>query len=214
MCILSLVKKNNGFLLTHNRDEDFQRHASDVLKTKISNNKKLTFPMDLVSKGTWIMVSDQWTTAILNGAHIKHKRNPPYKHSRGIFPFLLTEFETVEAYVENLELNQIEPFTQIIIDNTRHKSYELMWNGKEKMFRQIEEDLYVTCSATLYSPEEKSHIQQKFKAIHEPNADNLAQLHQTLFWTFKPELPMIKTTSMVQIVQNETSSYMNYKNYQ
>lgn len=214
MCILSLVKKNNGFLLTHNRDEDFQRKASDVLSVKLIKNQELTFPMDSVSKGTWIMTSSQWTTAILNGALIKHKRNPPYKHSRGNFPFLLAEFNDVQAYIESLELNRIEPFTQIIMDNEHHQAYELMWNGKEKMFRQIEEDLYVTCSATLYSPEEKRQIQQKFKTINDLNADNLAQLHQALSWTFKPELPMIKTTSMVQILQNEKDRNMNYKNYQ
>lgn len=210
MCILSLLRSNEGFILTHNRDEDIQRKTSQTLFTKRMEGVEATYPVDIQSKGTWILTSEKFTTAILNGADHLHKRNPPYRHSRGIFPFFLLQYKFVNDYFENLDCSGIEPFTQIILKNDSLDLHEIKWNGKEKKIRKIEDEFYVTSSATLYNTEEKEQHKSILKQKQFFETDNLARMHHALQWTFKPELPFIKTTSITQVVRNSEFKSMKF----
>lgn len=213
MCILTLFRNNQGFILTHSRDENLERKPLRVLQSKNIKGQNISFPMDVQSGGSWIMTSPKWTTAILNGGFEKHIRNPPYKHSRGQFPFLIATFNDAEEYTSSLNLEGIEPFTQIIVDNETNEAFHFVWNGEQKVFRQIEEDFFHVCSATLYPKEKKEFVKNQFLSLKSYTSDSLSQKHKDLFWEYNPQLPLIRTTSLVQIIQKEDEKTMNYKTF-
>lgn len=213
MCILSIVRKKNQFILTHNRDEDVARTTSRTLITENKFDVRATFPMDEMSGGTWVLTSKLWSTAILNGALENHKRNPPYRHSRGIFPFMLLEFDNIENYVQSLDLSGIEPFTQVIFNHDSEDLYVLYWDEKEINLVHTEEDCLVLSSAPLYSQKEKEYHKKAIANLKNPTADELALLHKELAWEYNKDIPMLKTTSQVQIVANLTNKYMKFNKF-
>lgn len=210
MCILSLYREKERFIFTHNRDENFLRISSENLILKQIEDVEVIYPEDILSGGTWILTTDLWTTALLNGAEKKHKRKNEYKHSRGLFPFILSKYRDVITYVESLDLEGVEPFTQIILNNKTIEAWKLQWDERDKKLTKIEDLLYVVSSSTLYSPEEKESHQKKIKSLKEYNTDTLSQIHQKLSWTQKVEFPQIKTTSIVQIDLNKKEKHMKY----
>ncbi|MDO5654669.1 MAG: NRDE family protein [Flavobacteriaceae bacterium] len=213
MCILSLFRNDKEFILTHNRDEDFKRKSSEKLVVKTWNGIEAIFPEDVQAGGTWILTSNKWTTAILNGAEHFHNRNPPYRHSRGIFPFLLLEYDEIEVFWENVNLEEIEPFTQIVINHINNDAFDLKWDGKQKLFRKISENFFVTSSATLYSISEKQLHQKTLQKLSPITPDNLSHVHQKLHWKYKSDLPMIKTTSTTQIQRNSEFCSVKYERW-
>lgn len=210
MCILSLYRTPHEFILTHNRDEDYRRKSSDILVTKSIHSQEASFPADIRSSGTWILTSEKWTTAILNGTEHFHHHDPPYRHSRGLFPFRLLEFNSAKDYVNSLDLSDIEPYTQVILDNVDHTALIFRWDGKVRLLEEIEEEFFITSSATLYSAEEKNHHRSVLNQIKEFKTDKLADMHKTLQWKFKKELPVIKTTSMTSIFKNSEYKSMKF----
>lgn len=213
MCIVSILRDQDQFILTHNRDEDIARITSKTLITDYFHEKEATFPRDELSGGTWILTSDLWSTAILNGAIHKHKRNPPYRHSRGKFPFMLLAFEDLDEYVQSLNLNQIEAFTQIIFNHSTRDLHILYWDEKEIILKNPKEDLVVLSSTPLYSKQEKQEHKDAISALKNPNADDLARLHKKLSWQHNPEIPMLKTTSQVQIISDYKNKRMKFEKY-
>lgn len=211
MCILSLFRSQEAFVLTHNRDEDYRRQTSETLITKEIKGVSATYPVDILSGGTWILTSEKFTTAILNGADRLHHRTPPYRHSRGLFPFMLLEAMDTEHFFEHLDLTDIEPFTQLILDHKDLSVTELQWDGSEKMIREISDKLYVTSSATLYTAETRQGHKNSFLGLNDPEPANLAQMHKTLKWVKNPDLAVIKTTSITQIIQNSELKSMKFE---
>ncbi|MDG4951171.1 NRDE family protein [Weeksellaceae bacterium KMM 9724] len=213
MCILSIIRTDNKFTLTHNRDEDVARITSQTLITKEINNQLATFPMDIQSQGTWILTSSTWSTAILNGGFKLHQRKPPYKHSRGLFPYMLLAHENALEYVESLDLNKIEPFTQVMYNHKTKQLHRLVWDGIEKHLSEIQDDVFVISSSTLYDREEKKSHESAIKALKSPSSDELARLHKGLSWSHNPDIPMLKTTSQVQIISNNENKSMKFTKF-
>ena len=213
MCILSLFIKNGSFILTHNRDEDALRASSDVLCTKTIHGQKATYPVDMQSKGTWILTSEKFTTAILNGANHLHKRQPPYLHSRGLFPLKLIEINDIDLYIQHLELENIEPFSQMIIQNETLHTTVLQWDGSRLNSKIVHENLCIMSSSTLYTPQRKLLNEELIKGIKNPTTDKLAQIHANLKWKFNIDLPQIKTTSITQIFKCSAYKSMKYKRF-
>lgn len=213
MCILSIIRTDEKFALTHNRDEDVGRVTSPTLISKVINNQPATFPVDIQSQGTWILTSPTWSTAILNGGFELHQRKPPYKHSRGLFPYMLLAFESALDYVESLDLNQIEPFTQIMYNHKTKELHRLVWDDIEKHLFEIHDDTFVISSSTLYNEDEKKMHKSAIKALNSISSDELADLHKSLSWPHNPKIPMLKTTSQVQIVENNENKSMKFTKF-
>lgn len=214
MCIVSLYcPQPQEYILTHNRDEDYTRLSSGDFAYQKINNKEARFPVDLRSGGTWILQSGQWTTCMLNGAETWHKTQPPYRMSRGKFPLRLLEFNQISDYVAALDLEGVEPFTQLIIHNQNDQKQILTWNGKRKKTYLIQKTLTVLSSSTLYSEEKKAMHLNAFQSLHTPSADRLAAQHQKFLWEIDAEKPMIRTTSISQIINNKGLFLINYKKY-
>ncbi len=131
MCTVTYYPKNDGFILTHIRDEKIWRPIA-YPPQKYEN--QFIYPIDPQGNGTWILDYELGTISLLNGGFIKHKPNPPYKKSRGL---ILKEFslyfpQTFHQYIQSCDLIGIEPFT--IISVAWNNVLELniyVWDGKD-----------------------------------------------------------------------------------
>lgn len=156
MCTVSFIPKgNDDFVFTSNRDEAISRKTI-VPKMYQVDGEKVLCPKDEVAGGTWIGVSGkQRLVCLLNGGFVKHQRKNKYKHSRGkvVNDLLLTNDFRKELAVYDL-LN-VEPFTLIVLDwSNSLVMYELVWNEKEKHFREMNvNESFIWSSSTLYTEE-------------------------------------------------------------
>jgi len=156
MCTVTFIPINKGVIITHNRDERITRLPSDLPKKTTHFGEKLWFPKDTDKNGTWFCADEKGRVAcILNGAFEKHTSNPPYEKSRGLV--VLDSFldDSFERWLENCNLNNIEPFTLILFEN-ESTLFELRWDGIKKHIKQLPTNkVHIWSSTTLYSPSAK-----------------------------------------------------------
>ncbi|HEX9600000.1 MAG TPA: NRDE family protein, partial [Mariniflexile sp.] len=134
MCTVTIIPKgDNDFVLTSNRDEAPNRVS---LPPDFYRNKetRLLYPMDKLSGGTWIGLSEKnRAVCVLNGAFSIHERKEDYLKSRGVMVLDFLTSESILTTAESYDLINIEPFTMVLVDwNTALKFYELVWDGTEK----------------------------------------------------------------------------------
>lgn len=157
MCTVTyLPKGNNDFILTSNRDESPTRKTISP-QEYVVDGVKLFFPKDEVAGGTWIGLSEKnRLICLLNGGFKIHQREASYKMSRGVIVKMLLTSNDAVAEIENFDFNGIEPFTIVLVDwNNELKTYELVWTGNEKHFKELEQKPHIWSSSTLYTDEMK-----------------------------------------------------------
>ncbi|CAM1340146.1 NRDE family protein [Tenacibaculum amylolyticum] len=157
MCTVSyLPLGGNDFILTSNRDENPKR---ETLPPKEYNEDgiSLIYPKDKLAGGTWIGLSENnRLICLLNGGYENHERAASYRASRGVIVKQLLKADNAVTMIEQFDLNGIEPFTIVLVDwNDNLNAYELVWTGKEKNFRKLEEKPHIWSSSTLYTEEMK-----------------------------------------------------------
>lgn len=224
MCTVTIIPKGNkDFILTSNRDEAPSR-ISLPPKFYTKENTRLLFPMDTLSEGTWIGASENnRVVCILNGGFVRHEFGHNYRLSRGIIAIDFMICEDIESTIDTYNLNDIEPFTMVIIDwNTTLKFYELVWDGTEKHFKELPLEPKVWSSTTLYNVEmKKERIEwfEGFKAENNLNAQDVLRFHKTAGkdnedYGVIMNRGFVKTTSITQIEKFDTSLEMYYENLQ
>ncbi len=135
MCTVTYIPKpNSGFLFTSNRDELTGRGNTRFPVRKMINGNELVFPQDELSQGTWIIGSDKGTVAcILNGAFTGYEKQRNYRHSRGLIPLMLFEYENVLDFWRNFDTADIEPFTLLVVEgHGLNLVHDLRWDGKKR----------------------------------------------------------------------------------
>jgi Transport and Golgi organisation 2 len=184
MCTLSFYPKpdNNGFILTFNRDEMPNRSSVEIVKDE---KKGLIYPKDALHGGTWLAI-DQTNgrfTCLLNGAFDIHKRQLPYRKSRGLVLLESFNYIDIRDFWHNYDLSNIEPFT--MITGQKNQLLEFRWDGSIRFTRQIDGGKpKIWSSATLYnhaarSQREKHFLQFLTTKKAKPKASDLWQFHQT-----------------------------------
>lgn len=154
MCTVTYIPIETGkFILTSNRDEHIVRPTNSPIKESI-NGTNVFFPRDEQAGGTWIAAGDNGRVCcLLNGAFEKHKRKELYSKSRGKIVLEAFEFDNLSEFFHNVALDDVEPFTLIVVDNSEQsKLYEFRWDGNKRHL--IELDILIPkiwSSATLYS---------------------------------------------------------------
>ncbi len=184
MCTITLVpfgSSQQSFILTSNRDEARERRAL-APDFEIKNNVKLLFPKDPVGGGSWIGVSSQKRVAcLMNGAFKPHKRNVPYRKSRGQVLKELLIAENAQEILESINLQGIEAFTVIIADwNENLHFYELVWDEEKKHLKNLAKKPKIWSSSPLYSEEMKQMRQSWFNEIKKDlSAENILEFHHS-----------------------------------
>ncbi len=224
MCTVTIIPKGkNDFVLTSNRDESPNRTslAPDIYFVE---GTKMMFPKDELAGGTWIGVSEKdRLICLLNGGFICHERKADYRMSRGVVVSDLLASEDVVASIEDYNLNDIEPFTLVIVDwNISLKLFELVWDGQQKHFSALALEPKIWSSSTLYSKAmKKERLQwfEDFKIANELHSASIMNFHKTAGYDNKDygvimDRHFVKTTSITQVEKKKDLVEMRFNNLQ
>lgn len=220
MCTVTFIPSNKtDFILTSNRDESPNRLSSSPDFDEI-NNTKILYPKDKMSGGTWIGASEKnRVLCILNGGFGWHERRSDYRMSRGIIVKELLVCDDLEASIATCNLQDIEPFTLVIIDwIDKLRCFELIWDGDAKHFNEMPLKPLIWSSSTLFSESMKSERMiwfNTFKAAHELNANSIMKFHRTAGignqdYGVIMDRGFVKTTSITQIIKNNNILGMQF----
>jgi len=221
MCTVTFLPlANNNFILTSNRDEQRLRETFPPKKHE-ENGVKMLFPKDKTAGGTWIGTSSQnRLICVLNGAFIKHKRKEAYKKSRGIIGKEILQAANFIEYIENLNLEVIEPFTMVIVDwNEGQLSlYELIWDEHKKHFNKLKNEPKIWSSSTLYNDEIKQVRKQWFQnwiAKNEFTSENILNFHHSEIGDKEQSIFMkrsyVETVSITSVKKESNTIEMLYE---
>jgi hypothetical protein len=153
MCTLTYIPyKNNGFILTTNRDESGLRPTVSPMYYN-HKGEVLLYPRDLEASGTWMASNGSNTTiCLLNGAFVRHQREMKYRKSRGVMALEYFGYSDTLEFIRDYYFKGIEPFTLIVVKHDNSvQLQELRWDGTSIHFRVLpESDPLMWSSATLY----------------------------------------------------------------
>ncbi len=158
MCTVTyLPLGGDDFIFTSNRDESPVRSTIEP-KEYVEDGIALIYPKDELAGGTWIGLSDKnRLVCLLNGGYEIHEREASYRVSRGVIVKEVLKSENVVDFIDNLDLEGVEPFTIVMLDWENNLSaYELVWTGEQKDFRKLDNKPRIWSSSTLYTQEMKS----------------------------------------------------------
>jgi hypothetical protein len=155
MCTLTYYPTDEqGFILTHNRDELKLRGIAEMPKYYEHANGQILFPKDKDAGGTWIGLNDKWSVCLLNGAFERYQHQPPYRMSRGLILLSVFNFNKVPQFLSDVSFEGIAPFTMIIAANSGQRElHEIVWDGKELYYSAMNaHKAQIWSAATLYIP--------------------------------------------------------------
>lgn len=225
MCTVSYIKHQSGFILTSNRDELSSR---PTLAPKIYEEvgQQLIYPKDKVAGGTWIASSDlNVSVCLLNGAFEKHKRQLPYNRSRGQVLKERFQFDSNQEFIDNVDLENVEPFTLLMIDHNILNAIDfkvLVWDESQKHAYIVDSSTpQIWASATLYTEKQRTNRKKWFESFLEQTQkvdhDSLMNFHTGSFTDDKSEdivmqrTDDLKTISVTQINISKNSKSFLYK---
>lgn len=183
MCTVSFIANNGKIYITSNRDEHKSRPKATAPKVAYINNCKLIYPIDTKAGGTWFALKENGSLGVLlNGAFQKHIPMGGYDRSRGHVLLDIISAEIPSQYLEKIALENIEPFTVILFEDS--KLCEFRWDGINKHWKELNTSKnYIWSSATLYSKEVMQHREtlfSKFLLQHEKIAvANIIDFHSS-----------------------------------
>jgi len=187
MCTLTyLPLENNQFIITTNRDESTLRPAALAPRILERESGSVLCPIDGKAKGTWVATSETGVTAcLLNGAFEKHTPTGNYRMSRGNVVLEIFDYERIDTFIEEYNLEDIEPFTLILLEKKQHlKLTALRWDGSHKHVQMLDTAIpHLWASATLYPPKVIAKRKQWFEAWLSRNPEftqeNIIHFHKT-----------------------------------
>lgn len=161
MCTVTYIPVEDGYILTQSRDETPLRKAAEF--PHYLREGGVVLPKDMEAGGTWIgLKSNGNTLCLLNGAFEPHKRNPPYRLSRGLILMEALKSETAARYLNCHSMEGIEPFTLIAVENRIIKEYR--WDGESIHRNEFAGDeARVWSSAPLYTSEVRAERERWFR---------------------------------------------------
>jgi len=222
MCTVTYIPRgDHKFILTSNRDEN-RRRTTSLLVTRLVGKEQVLFPVDPISGGSWIAISQSSRVAgILNGAFEKHRHIPPYKRSRGLI--LLDFFKTsgITQFITQWEFEGVEPFTMVMYQPDL--LVEFRWDGVQKHSKQISlDEPHIWSSSTLYNQhtitKRSDWFANWYKQNQKPNFEKLMQFHR---YGGKPDphngLVMnrdnkVQTLSITGIEKGKFTAVLNHHN--
>lgn len=222
MCTVTyLPLRNNNFILTSNRDEDPKRKTI-APKQYEEDAVKLTYPKDELAGGTWIGLSEKKRLiCLLNGGFVNHKPAKSYRMSRGVIVKKLLIVDNPVAVIHNFNFNEIAPFTIILVVwKEGLQAYELIWDGTQKHFQELDNEPKIWSSSTLYTPEMKQLRRDWFADWTAKNPTFLPKEKIIAFHTdqtkgttensLKMKRDRVQTVSVTSVLKNADDVIMDY----
>lgn len=221
MCTVTFLPLGNtDFILTSNRDEQPQRETFPP-KIYEEDGIKMLYPKDKVAGGTWIGVSSKKRlVCVLNGGFIKHVRKDNYSKSRGLITRELLKENSIQPYLDNLDLLGVEPFTMIIVDwnISELNLVELVWDENEKHITTHKNEPKIWSSSSLYTQEIKElrkNLFQKWLSENEYTSEAILQFHHQKTADEEQSILMkrkyVETVSITSLEKLENTVEMVYE---
>lgn len=226
MCTVTYIPQHKRFILTSNRDERSFRETIVPMKY-VHGETTLCYPKDALAGGSWIAMGNNGrVVCLLNGAFIPHTKKAHHTHSRG--KVLIETAQSVinpDQLFTTESLANTEPFTLLTIDfnNKEINAFsELIWDGKDKHYRQLDHrQPYIWSSVTLYNETNRKKRKRWFSQFlketkSNPTASDLIQFHSGKHSNDKAVNVImeregdLKTVSITQIIHNGSTLEMNY----
>ncbi len=183
MCTLSLIARNNGYLLAMNRDEKIERGTGEFPRTHLLNGISVIYPSDGAA-GTWISVNSYGNTiALLNSnAVLSNSLHCTKTRSRGqIIPTLGTSSSMTELNQELgvLDLKGILPFRLVGVFPSEKAIVEWHWDSGHFGFQAHGWELRHWFSSSL-SDQEAGNLRGAVcrDAQHESDAGSIGWLRR------------------------------------
>lgn len=224
MCTVTYIPVKDTVFLTSNRDEKNWRSPALVPEIFDFSSGRILFPKDGDAGGTWIAAHENGNVVIfLNGGLQAHIPAPPYRKSRGVILLDLIDHSTPYNSFLAINLNNIEPFTAIILDN--NNLFECRWDGKTKHFKDLDKNApYIWSSVTLYNDtiieKRNNWFNDWLNKNSEPSQEDILNFHQfTGDGDSHNDLKMnregkVYTVSVTSIASSNTSLSMKYLDLQ
>jgi len=221
MCTVTFLPlANNNFILTSNRDEQKLRETF-APKHYNENGVEMLFPKDKMAGGTWIGTSSKnRLICILNGGFVKHKKKSNYSKSRGLIGKEVLQTDSIVNYIETLNLDNVEPFTMVIVDwnNDDLCLYELIWDEKKKHFNKRRNEPKIWSSSTLYEEPVKELRRQWFKdwvSENEFTLEKILAFHHSEIGDKEQSVLMkrsyVETVSITSVIKQNENIEMLYE---
>jgi hypothetical protein len=153
MCTVTFLPlADEGFVLTSNRDVDYQREKALYPNTCVEQGVLLHYPKDGKAGGTWIGTSrNNRLICLLNGGFKNHKRKDVYPKSRGLIVKELLIAENFETACVQIDMHDIEPFTLVVVIwEEKLRLFEFVWDGELRHFKELAPSPFIWSSSTLY----------------------------------------------------------------
>tara|TARA_R110001632_G_scaffold18408_4_gene57042 strand:+ start:9529 stop:10233 length:705 start_codon:yes stop_codon:yes gene_type:complete len=221
MCTVTyLPLKNDGFILTSNRDESPMRKTIHP-KKYTENGVELIYPKDELAGGTWIGSSNKnRLVCLLNGGFETHQRNAYYRMSRGVVVKNILSVDDPVDYIKGFNFDTIEPFTIVLVDwSTILAAYELVWDGETIHFEKLKQEPKIWSSSMLYDAQMKSDrnswFQEWLKNHSEFYQEDILAFHQstdkgTAATALKMKRSFVETVSVTSFEKRHKESSMKY----
>lgn len=152
MCTVTFLPYKDKVFLTSNRDEQTTRLASAPPAVREVSTGKIVYPRDGEKGGTWVGIHNNGNAMVLfNGAFIPHISKPDYRRSRGLIFLDIFDSENPVNRFNEIDLDNIEPFTLIVWLKHNATLWELRWDEYEKFVKSLPADVpHIWSSVTLY----------------------------------------------------------------
>lgn len=220
MCTVSFVKTEDGAIITSNRDEKTTRPVALPPKIYVSGHKRIVFPEDPLSGGSWFTVDENSNTAVLlNGAKRKHIPRGNYRKSRGLILLEIINATSPLKHWTKMDLENIEPFTVLLYQ--ADALHLLRWDGDHKETTPLEADRdHILSSSTLYTEAlQKQREQWFFDFLARNKAVSAKELLSFHHYTEKEDKEygliinrgnLLKTLSITQCVIQKNKADIHY----
>ncbi|MDC9723837.1 MAG: NRDE family protein [Urechidicola sp.] len=186
MCTVTFLPLDeNEFILTSSRDVPFARKRADSPKKYIEDGVEIIYPKDGDAGGSWIGTSSKnRLICLLNGGYKNHIIKESYRKSRGIIVKDLLKANAISETLTQIDLDDIEPFTLVIVDwNDGLELFEFVWTGEKKHLINIPQVPHIWSSSTLYDDSVKKLRQDWFRDWNSKNynysKEQIINFHKT-----------------------------------
>jgi hypothetical protein len=166
MCTLTYVKRQDGYIVTANRDESPNRSADHLSQYNNKRGEHFYMAREPLHGGTNLVVGVKGRILVLlNGAFEAHAFGGSYKRSRGLMVLDSLEYPSIQEFVASYDFDGLEPFTMVEFFG---KISEIRWDGKALHGATFDDTHHhIWASAQLYSREAIEKRQRWFRTFLE-----------------------------------------------
>lgn len=181
MCTVTYIPSSFGYLLASNRDEKQSRKKALKPAGYLLGDHKVFYPKDAEAGGTWIVLKENGDSlCLLNGAFQTFENSARFTVSRGQIVLQIAATAAMPGTFDDLDLQQVAPFTLIMIFNKR--LFECRWDSEKKHFKELNKlQPHIWSSATLYDDllqkKRQSWFEDWLTEHPAPDLDTLLDFH-------------------------------------